>query len=342
MAQKQYIIPIFLAHQGCPHDCIFCNQEHISGKERGRRPDPDEIRRIIADHLERRPHDRCERVQVAFYGGSFTCLPERVQRRCLQAVSPWLKSGGVDSIRCSTRPDCISDNALRILKEFGTETVEIGVQSMDDAVLARARRGHSVADIDRAVTLLRHWNFEVGIQLMFGLPGESEEGFLAGVDRALALSPDFLRLYPTLVLEDSGLVSPWLLGDYQPFSLSAAVDCCARALVRCRKAGIPVIRIGLQASEQLAGKILAGPWHPAFGELVESRIWLRQILGLLAGLEEGAHMNIVVSHRDVSAVIGNNKTNIRTLDAIGYAGRYTITGDRSVEKGTLHALYKQS
>jgi histone acetyltransferase (RNA polymerase elongator complex component) len=337
------VIPIFIPQQGCPHACIFCNQTHISGSSRVLIT-PEAVQSEVRRWLVREAsHDKQHReVQVAFFGGSFTCLPEETQQGLLAAVQPFMARGKVHSIRCSTRPDCIDPQRLAVLRQAGVSTVELGVQSMDDEVLRRARRGHSAEDTRRAVTLLKESGFITGVQIMPGLPGETFESFIMGVEEITELGPDLARIYPLLVVEDSGLVSPWLLGDYQPLSLETALDWCSVALAFFEKADIRVIRVGLQPAVSLEASILAGPWHPAFGAMVESRRWLYYLENCLKSLKEGEWMDVTVSHRDISSVIGINKENRKRLDALGYAGRYRITADRSVAKGSFYAVCKQS
>ncbi|MBM9519546.1 radical SAM protein [Desulforhopalus vacuolatus] len=343
MVKDLLVIPIFIPHQGCPHVCIFCNQTRISGSSRlliTPEAVQHEVRRwLVRENAHGNLHSE---VQVAFFGGSFTCLPVETQQGLLAAVQPFIARGEVNSIRCSTRPDCIDSQRLAVLKQAGVSTVELGVQSMDDEVLRRARRGHNAEDTRCAITLLKETGFTTGVQIMPGLPGETFESFMEGVKELTELGPDIARIYPLLVVEDSGLVSPWLLGDYQPLSLDTALDWCSVALSFFEKADVRVIRIGLQPAPSLEGSILAGPWHPAFGAMVESRRWFYYLENCLKPLKEGEWMDVTVSHRDISSVIGINKENRKRLDALGYAGRYRITADRSVAKGSFYAVCKQS
>ncbi len=331
------IIPIFIAHQGCPHDCLFCNQQKISGAGRRESLAAGTITQTIEEWLARDSRQKRE-VQVAFFGGSFTCLPRSRQQSMLAEVAPFLKKGNVHSLRCSTRPDCIDDEVCLRLRQAGVTTVELGIQSMNDTVLRVSRRGHSVKESRDAVLLLKKYGFTVGAQLMPGLPGESCSSFLRGVREILALRPDMLRLYPALVIEDSAMAQLYMRGDYQPLSLDAAVTLCAAANTLAARQGIDVIRMGLQASPSLERSLIAGPYHPAFGELVRSRLWLQRILRHLRQLPQGERVLITVSHYDISAVIGINKENKKRLDRLGYAGRYRIAADRTVEKGSLYVV----
>jgi histone acetyltransferase (RNA polymerase elongator complex component) len=262
------IIPFFIPHSGCPHRCVFCNQKKITGEHD--QPVPDSIPAKIADYLK--TDKKKKPVQVAFYGGTFTALPLEAQRRYLATVQPFIESGKVESIRVSTRPDCITEEVLSLLTEHRASTVELGAQSMDDSVLACAGRGHTAADTARAVALLRKHAFSVGIQLMPGLPGDSRERFFTTVDRTIDIKPDVVRIYPTLVIKDTPLEELYYAGRYTPLSLEEAVRWCKVALGRFEESGITVIRIGLQPTQELLkpGTIVKGPFHPSFRQLVQT------------------------------------------------------------------------
>ena len=325
------VIPIFIPHRGCPHQCLFCNQEKIAGAAGGG-PWP-AVAEIIDEWLGRSPGHR--QVQVAFYGGSFTCLPLDDQLALLAAVQAHIADGRVGCIRLSTRPDCVDKEICALLREFRVGVVELGVQSLDDRVLAASRRGHDSGRVAGAVALLRDAGLSVGLQLMVGLPGETRRSFLIGIDRVIALRPDFVRLYPVLVVKESGLERLYRDGGYRPLSVDGAVALCARGYGRLTAAGIRVVRMGLQPSESLAESLVAGPFHPAFGELVQSRLWLKKIRARLALLAPGEHLAIHISHRDRSAVAGNKKYNIDRLGQLGYAGRFTIVPDNGMERGNI-------
>ena len=259
------VIPLFIPHRGCPHLCLFCNQNSITGAGEAAAMDGAEVGRTIRTWLARSPGRR--EVQAAFFGGSFTCLPRREQQELLLAVRPFLDSGEVDLIRLSTRPDCISGEICGFLAAHRVAIVELGIQSFDDQVLQRARRGHTAGDSRRAAGLLQEAGMQVGMQLMPGLPGETTRSFLRGISEAIRIAPDFVRLYPAVVLRNSGLAADCLAGRYRPLSLNRAVALAARAKEMLDAAGIPIVRMGLQASTELEKEILAGPYHPAFGEL---------------------------------------------------------------------------
>ena len=334
------VIPLFIPHRGCPHLCLFCNQNSITGAGEAAAMDGAEVGRTIRTWLARSPGHR--EVQAAFFGGSFTCLPRREQEEMLLAVRPFLDSGEVGRIRLSTRPDCISGDICRFLAAHRVAIVELGIQSFDDQVLQRARRGHTAGDSRRAIGLLQEAGLQVGMQLMPGLPGETSRSFVSGIAEAIRLKPAFVRLYPAVVLKNSGLAVDCLAGRYRPLSLNRAVALTARAKEMLDAAGIPIVRMGLQASAELEKEILAGPYHPAFGELVLSRLWFRRIRRRLAGLAADEHLTIRISGRDRSAVVGRHKMNIRRLESLGFAGRFTLH-DEHRERGSVeYAVSKTS
>ncbi len=320
------VIPVFIPHEGCPHRCIFCNQRRISGHGSGPVTGR-EVVRIVSTWLVRAADRAGDDVQVAFYGGSFTGLDRARQAELLGAVAPFLASGRVGSLRVSTRPDYIDPGRLALLRHFHVSLVEVGAQSMDDAVLARAGRGHDSADVVRAVDLLRRASIRVGLQLLPGLPGEGRRSLMRTVDRAIALGPEMVRIYPALVLEGSGLARMYRQGRYQPLSLAGAVVRVAWMKRRFAAAGIRVVRMGLQAGPDLEKGLVAGPWHPAFGELVEARLMLRQTRRLLAGVAAGKRVELVISCRDQSLFRGHRSANIRRLERLGLADRFVLRPD---------------
>ena len=322
------IIPFFITHAGCPHQCVFCDQERITGQSAA--PDPAVTRGTIAERL--RTDTTGRPVQVAFYGGSFTALPTGMQQAYLEQVQRFIESGDVGSIRVSTRPDAISPGILAFLERFRVTTVELGAQSMDDEVLRRAGRGHSSTDTRQAVRLLKEQGFIVGMQLMPGLPADSPGTFRRTVDEVIGLAPALVRIYPALVIRDTPLEKLYRQGSYRPLSLDDAVSLCADALERFRGAGIEVIRMGLQPTEELGrpGTVVAGPYHPAFRDLVESTVFLRH-MRLLAASGNSAFL---VNPSDLSRAIGQHRGNVLALqEELGMEVR--VQGDPSVPRGEV-------
>lgn len=327
------VIPIFIPHRGCPHDCLFCNQQKISGYDRSGFSPP-AVAEIIDEWLGRNK-DRSQ-VQAAFFGGSFTCLPEREQVDLLSAVQPYINKGKIDAIRLSTRPDCIDQAICGLLKKYNVGIVELGAQSLNDRVLQKSLRGHTAGQIRTAFHLLKESGMQVGLQLMPGLPGESTGSFLRGIDEVIVLQPDFVRLYPALVVRESGLEKLYNADLYSPLSLGKAIALTARCYQKLNGADIKVVRMGLQPSESLEKSVVAGPYHPAFGEMVQSRLWLKKIRAQLGLLSAGQNLLIHVSHRDISAVTGMKKQNTRRLEELGFSGRFTILPDKNMARGNIH------
>jgi histone acetyltransferase (RNA polymerase elongator complex component) len=327
------VIPIFIPHRGCPHDCLFCNQQKISGYQRSETAQV-AVAETIDEWLVR--NKTRTQVQVAFFGGSFTCLPEGEQKVLLSAVQPYIEKGKVDTIRLSTRPDCIDPAVCELLKEYNVGVVELGAQSFSDKILQKSLRGHTSEHIHNAFRLLKKSGMAVGLQLMPGLPGETSASFLQGINQVISLKPDFVRLYPALVVKDSGLEELYRTKQYRPLSLGKAIALTARCFQKLTEAGIEVVRMGLQPSESLEKSVVAGPYHPAFGELVQSRLWLKKLRARLVLLGSQEKLHIHISHRDISAVVGMKKRNTIRLEELGFSGRYKILPDKNMARGSIH------
>jgi histone acetyltransferase (RNA polymerase elongator complex component) len=306
------IVPFFISHRGCPHQCVFCDQRTIAGSD-GSFPSAHEIQEKIARYSAARPGSS---VVAAFYGGSFTCLSRQDQLRLLKPLQPLLAVGKVASIRLSTRPDAIDSDVLTLLRSMGVQTVELGVQAMDDDILIDAGRGHTVNDVVRAADVLRDYGFSFGVQLMPGLPGDDRIRSLRSLSRALALRPAFLRIYPTIVLAGTPLAEHFMAGAYQPLTLQAAVTLCKIMLHRCLQANVPIIRMGLQPTADLdnAGVVLAGPYHPAFRQLVESELCYDLVVALLGdGKRTCESVTITCSPSRIADVVGQRRANSERL-----------------------------
>jgi len=270
-------------------------------------------------------------VQVAFYGGSFTLLPEARQRLLLESVQEFIQRGQVHSLRLSTRPDAIETNNLLFLQTMGVRTIELGVQSLNDRVLAAAARGHLSRATYEATARLKKHGFEVGLQLMPGLPGDNRETFLETVEKSIALTPNFVRIYPTVVLSSTPLERLFRSGRYKPLSLKEAVDWCKASKKRFDSASIPVIRIGLQPTSTLEepGRIVAGPYHPALGQLVNSAIWHDKISPALktASLQSPSLAIHAPSHQ-VTEIRGHHNSNIKGwLEELKLTSLQTVASD---------------
>jgi histone acetyltransferase (RNA polymerase elongator complex component) len=273
--------------------------------------------------------------QVAFYGGSFTAMPREDQVRYLNAIHPFLNSKSIDSIRISTRPDALEEETLHLLKECRVKTIEIGAQSMIDEVLLLSRRGHRTKDIFSAVTHLKRWNFEVGLHLMMGLPGDTSDRFFQSLDQVIGLKPDFVRIHPTLVLRGSPLEVLWRTGEYFPLSLEETVQWLKKGLFKLEKANIHVARIGLQPTRELERYLLAGPYHPALHQLIDSEIAFDLAWHLLQFFPDEPEPLFVCNPKDLSNLKGQRNGNILKLREQFQLKEILIEHREEIPKGTL-------
>ena len=269
---KQVNVAIFVPHAGCPHTCIFCDQRAISGTAQP--PTLQQVRDILtsARNTLKTP------AQIAFFGGSFTAIEPDYRRDLLAVAAKFLDGEKFTSIRISTRPGAINPGILAQLKASGVSAIELGAQSMDEQVLAFAQRGHTVAQTVHAARLIREGGFSLGLQMMTGLPGDTDDKSLATAHQLAELKPDTMRIYPAAVLRGSALAALYQSGSYRPQTLEQAIALCAKLLRLFTGRGIPVIRLGLQ--QQAGVEILAGPHHPALRELVEGQVLLEQVLAM--------------------------------------------------------------
>ncbi len=272
MKKRHYNIPIFIPELACPFQCIYCNQQKISG--RLKIPSEDEIIKIIKEHLETIPVKDSE-VELAFFGGNFTGIGVDAQRSLLNLVKPYLKTGRIEGIRLSTRPDYINEDILKMLEDYGVRTIEIGAQSMDNKVLGLSKRGHTAKDTEKAAEMVLKNGFSLGLQMMIGLPGDTLKSALFTANRIVELGADNTRIYPTLVIRDTVLEKMFRDGRFQPLSLEEAVLWSKELLLIFEKAGVRVIKLGLHPSEGLLSgeELVAGPFHQSFRELVLTEIW---------------------------------------------------------------------
>lgn len=272
------IIPIFIPHLGCPNDCVFCNQRKITARTIA--PSCDDVRATIDEWLTTleprhvRNGGSIEEIEISFYGGSFTGLPMADQSMYLAIGKEYIDAGRVDSLHLSTRPDYIDEEILSNLRSYGVRTIEIGVQSFDDEVLRASNRGHDAACVYKAAELIHDYGFQLGIQMMIGLPGDSMESCIYSAKEAARLQPELARLYPTIVLDDTRLLEMYESGKYQALSREEAVS---RTLAMYRildDAGIYIMRVGLKSTDIIGdgGAINGGTYHPAFRQLVEGRL----------------------------------------------------------------------
>lgn len=322
-------VAIFVPHAGCPCQCSFCNQRHIAGQSRF----PSERDVQHACETAKRTLPDGVQAQIAFFGGSFTAIPREDMVRLLKAAAPYAQSRAFSGIRVSTRPDAIDGEVLDILKAYGVTTVELGAQSMDDAVLRRCQRGHTAKQVEEAAQLIRTAGLSLGLQMMTGLPGDTDEGALRTAQALAALRPNEVRVYPTLVIEGSPLADEYRAGRYQPQTLDGAVELCVRLLTFFEEEqGIPVIRLGLHAEEGMMRHCIAGPWHPAFRELCESRIFFEKAQKILEKWEK-TNVILAVNPACVSRMVGHRRGNLTAFMKNGYTVK--VVADNDIAYGDI-------
>ena len=335
MNQKYYIIPIFVPHLGCPHQCVFCNQRSISGMQK--EVNGEEVKVIIEQYLTTFPKDAF--IEVAFFGGSFTGIKAEKQKELLEATNIYLSEEKIQGIRISTRPDYISRDILKFLKNYGVKVIELGVQSMDNEVLARSYRGHSREDVINASNLIKEYNFKLGHQMMIGLPGDTLEKDIITARQLIKLKPDIARIYPVLVIKGTELEQMYIKGQYEPLNVKVAVEISKQILKLFKNNDINVIRLGLQVTENInIGKdVVAGPFHPAFKELVESELRFELISFMLSNINinEGDKLSIISNGQEVSITVGHKRTNIERLYKNYQFGEIKVYGNPNMHRGNV-------
>ena len=305
---RKYNIPIFIPHEGCGHDCVFCNQRKITGIQSS--VSPDKAKEEIAQYLSTIKSEDCQ-IEIAYFGGSFTGLDMVLQREFLEAASGF-KDERIIGIRMSTRPDYINKEILEQCVEFGVKTIELGVQSASNRVLELNRRGHVFEDVIRAAEMIKSFGIELGLQMMLGMYGSDPETDIETCRKIIELEPKCTRIYPTLVLSGTALESLYIRGEYIPYTLETAVSTAKRCLLMFRKAGVEVIRIGLYPGEDLRseGNIVAGPFHSAFGELVENAVYKDKIEEeIIQKRLRDCDYEIIAPSSETSKIIGQKKCN---------------------------------
>ena len=310
MSARAAILPCFVPHEGCTHRCVFCDQRRISGERE--RVDAARVRELLKRAAAQGLTGR--ESQLAFYGGSFTAIDGREQQALLDAAREGIEAGLIGSIRLSTRPDAVDEATLRRLKEAGVTVIELGAQSMDDEVLRLSGRGHTAQDVKNAARAVQAAGFSLVLQMMTGLPGDSPEKDLETARRLIALRPDGVRIYPTVIVRGTELEALWRAGEYREHTVADAVAVCAKLVPLFEAAGVPILRLGLNPTEELSGgEAVGGAYHPAFGELVRSRILLDRARVLLRGVPAGSAVTLGVPAGRVSQTAGQKRCNIRAL-----------------------------
>lgn len=333
--KKEYIIPIFVPHLGCKQCCTFCDQKTISGETK--QVTADDVRNTIEYYLKNFKNDNY--VEVAFFGGSFTAIPIETQKELLEAVQPYIKGKKVDSIRLSTRPDAIDKNILKMLKKYHVKTIELGVQSSNNYILERCKRGHTFEDVKKASKLIRKYRFKLGHQMMIGLPESTEKDDIKTAEDIIKLKPKLVRIYPVLVIKGTGLEREYRNKEFTPLTVGQAVERSKEILRLFAKKNIQVIRIGLQNTETIAdpknkdSEVVAGPYHPAFGQLVEDSIWYDKIVYEIKKINAKViRVEIEANSQNINNIIGHKKENINKLKDT-YAVITTVKANNSIKPG---------
>ncbi len=315
--KKNYIIPIFVPHLGCPNDCTFCNQKKISGQMKNVTENDvkDTIEFYLSNFKEKNSY-----IEVAFYGGSFTGIDIELQEKLLQSAYDYIKEKKINGIRISTRPDYINRKILKMLKKYKVKTIELGVQSTNDYILEKCKRGHTYNDVVKASKLIRRYGFKLGHQMMIGLPESTEQDDIDTAKALIKLKPKMVRIYPVLVIKDTELEKQYKNGEYEPLTLNQAVERCKALCYLFGKKKIKVIRIGLQNTETICSpsninsEVVAGPYHETFRQLVESSIYYDTIVSKIKKFNSKVkEVEIIVNPQCVNNVIGYKKENILKL-----------------------------
>lgn len=334
--KKEYIIPIFVPHLGCPNNCTFCNQKRISGQTK--QVTAKDVKETIEYYLKNFK-DNHKYVEVAFFGGSFTAIDKEKQIELLEAAQEYIQNKLVNSIRISTRPDCIDKEILKRMKKYNVKTIELGVQSTNNHILSKCKRGHRGEDVKKASKLIRRFRFILGHQMMVGLPESTKQDELNTAKELIRLKPKIVRIYPVLVIKDTELADEYNRGEYTPLTLGQAVERCKEIVNLFNKNKINVIRIGLQNTEEISdpstekSSVVAGPYHPAFRQLVESGMWYDAIVNKIKKVNAKVKkVKIIANDININNIIGHKKENIEKLKEI-YDVDVVIERDEKIKPG---------
>jgi radical SAM enzyme (TIGR01210 family) len=334
--KKQYIIPIFVPHLGCPNDCVFCNQKSISGQMK--MITKEDVKNTIEFYLSNFKEKEAY-IEVAFFGGSFTGIDEKLQEEFLSAAYEYIENGKINGIRISTRPDYINKSILKRLKKYKVRTIELGVQSANDYILKRSGRGHTFEDVKKASKLIRWNGFNLGHQMMVGLPESTRIDEINTAKQLIKLKPKMVRIYPVLVIKNTKLEKELNNGKYEPIPLVQAVETCKEIYKMFVQKNIEVIRIGLQNTDEISSpeneksQVIAGPYHPAFRQLVESSVWYDIILEKIKKLNiKVKEVEVTVHPSEVNNVVGHKRENVLKLKNT-YDVILKVRQDKEMKKG---------
>lgn len=344
-SKKQYVIPVFIPHLGCPNDCSFCNQKSISGKTK--MPTKEEVINIIEENLKNIKDEEANK-EIAFFGGSFTGIDIEKQQEYLEIANEYIKSKKVNGIRLSTRPDYINKDILKMLKKYNVKTIELGVQSTNNYILKRCDRGHTFEDVKVASKLIRKYRFNLGHQMMVGLPESTKLDELRTAKDLIKLKPKMVRIYPVLVIKGTKLEKELQNEEYKPLTVSQAVERCKELLYLFNKKNIQVIRVGLQNTDEITdpknkdSEVVAGPYHPAFGQLVDDSMWYDSISDKIKKINmKVKEVKIKVNFVDMNNAIGHKKSNIKRLKEM-YDVDIVVEADNNIKPGNSELVIVQT
>jgi histone acetyltransferase (RNA polymerase elongator complex component) len=313
LISRHYNIPVFVPEEACPNRCVFCNQYKISGSYK--MPSLEEVKSKIEAYLNTFAKD--SRIEIAFFGGNFTGIDIEIQKEYLDLAQNYVNSGLVHGIRLSTRPDYIDEQRMQFMAAYSISCIELGAQSLDNEVLKLSGRGHTFVEIEKSSALILENNIEPGLQMMIGLPGDNPEKVRKTAEGIIKLGAKSTRIYPTLVIENTKLADLYRQGDYTPLSLEEAVNQIKEIVPLFEHAGVRILRMGLHPSEELSNdkSLLAGPFHPAFGQLVYSAIWKEILERKLSEINLSRNAEIVfeVAPSQINAAVGHNGSNKKLL-----------------------------
>lgn len=337
--KKQYIIPIFVPHLGCKNSCTFCNQKSISGQKKD--ITKEDVRNTIELYLKNFKTENDVEREIAFFGGSFTGIEKEKQEELLEVANEYIKQGKIDGIRISTRPDYIDKEILKMLKKYKVKTIELGVQSTNDYILKKCRRGHTYEDVVKASKLIRKHGFILGHQMMVGLPESTKIDELNTAKQLAKLKPKIVRIYPVLVIKQTKLAEEYENGEYEPLELSQAIERCKEIYYFFRTKNITVIRIGLQNTDEITdpraknSQVIAGPYHENFRQLVEASMWYDSIIEKIKKFNvKVKEVEIKVNPEDVNNVVGYKRENLEKLKHL-YDVEVKIVKDENIKQGNF-------
>lgn len=334
MSKRHYIIPIFISHVGCPHQCVFCNQDRIA-RTLQKEVTAEEVEDTIKEYLTTIDKNKAT-VEVSFFGGTFTAIPVNKQKELLRVAKEYKEKGLINKIRMSTRPDAINSYILNYLKEYKVDIIELGVQSLDNEILRLSGRGHSAEDVEKSSKLIKEFGFTLGHQIMPGLPGDNFEMDIETAKKSIEMKPDICRIYPSLVIKDTPMEEMYYRGSYKPYTLEEAVEISKNLYKLYKEANVNIIRIGLQPTDTITlGKdVISGPFHPAFRELVEGSLICDKIQNSVSPEED---IIIEINSKDLSKLYANKKVYFNKLKE-NNKGSITVKTNDKIARDNINII----